>query len=153
VYRGLRERPLASGRGGTRRVQRQRSRGLHQLSIALARSDADDSYAEGYFLQLTAFTDDPDDDIWSETTGDHSVNPTFDQLGRTDHDCGDISAGDRAPITLRMTGDSLVCSAHIDGCSTIEVRTTDVRFGSGTIALSTLNADGRYDWVQVCEAL
>ena len=104
----------------------------------------------GHFLQLAAFLDGPEDDNRSECEG--GPNTTFDELARAEHDIFDLTSGDDARMTFRITGDTLSCELEY-GDQAVRVTAEDSRFGQGTIGLSTLNMMGRFHHIRVCEAL
>ncbi len=103
----------------------------------------------GHFMQLAVFEDTPEDDIDSECTG--GVNSSFDQLARTNHALVDVAAGDVAELRFFAVGEVLHCEMS-DGADTVVARSTDNRFATGTVGLSTLNMLGSFESIRVCQA-
>lgn len=124
--------------------------GFHGYRCALASNAADDCFPEGTFLQIAEFMDAEEDDISSECEENCPEDPTFDQLARVDHTSIDLLAGD-ATLSFWVVGDQLVCEAT-QGDVTVRATAVDATFSAGATGMSTLNAFGDYDDVQVCEA-
>ncbi|HJN77616.1 MAG TPA: hypothetical protein QGF58_27095 [Myxococcota bacterium] len=126
--------------------------GYHGYRCALASNSVLDCWDAGHFLQIAAFLDVEEDDINSECEGS-CINPSFDQLARTDHDESmDLATGSDATIRFYTFEDDLYCYAT-DG--TVEVKasaTADYFADAGVTGMSTLNMYGDFDSIKVCEA-
>lgn len=129
--------------------------GYHGYRCALSSNAENGCFEDGLFLQIGEFMDAPEDDIDSECqqAGNCAPNTTFDQLGRQNHDAIDLGAGDTGYLTFYAVGQSMYCEAVNDAGEVVSVTGTDDSFASGTVALSTLNIYGEFDFVRVCQAL
>lgn len=126
--------------------------GFHGYRCAIAHNAEGNCYEDGHFLQLGEFMDIEEDDIASECNGS-CENPSFDQLGRSNHDGAlDIAAGDVATLSFWAVDDQLYCVAEDQEGNSTVVTATDDTFTSGATGMSTLNMYGTYDWIRVCEA-
>lgn len=129
--------------------------GYHGYRCALARNSPEDCFDEGYFVQIGAFLDGPEDAISSECESGCPPNTTFDQLARTDHaDWFDISTGVDAQLQFWAVGDQLVCDVYdgLAGTSVVSTSATSNLFAEGAVGLSTLNLFGDFEHMRVCEA-
>lgn len=126
--------------------------GFHGYRCALAHNAEANCYEDGHFLQIGEFMDTPEDDISSECNGS-CENPSFDELGRSNHDGSiDIAGGDVATLSFWAVGENLYCVAEDQEGNSAVVGAYDDSFGNGTTGFSTLNMYGVYDWIRVCEA-
>jgi hypothetical protein len=129
--------------------------GYHGYRCALSSNAENGCFEDGLFLQIAEFMDAPEDDISSECTqqGNCLPNTTFDQLGRQDHDIIDLGAGDSGYLTFYAVGQNMYCEAVNGDGQVVSVTGSDDSFTTGTVALSTLNIYGQFDFVRVCQAL
>lgn len=129
--------------------------GYHGYRCALSSNAENGCFEDGLFLQIGEFMDAPEDDVDSECPGpgDCPPNTTFDQLGRQNHDAIDLGAGDTGYLTFYAVGQNMYCEAVGDDGQVVSVSGTDDSFASGTVALSTLNIYGEFDYIRVCQAL
>jgi hypothetical protein len=129
--------------------------GYHGYRCALSSNAENGCFEDGLFLQIGEFMDAPEDDVDSECrdSGDCAPNTTFDQLGRQNHESIDLGAGDAGYLTFYAVGQNMYCEAVNEAGEVVSVTGTDDSFASGTVALSTLNLYGEFDFVRVCQAL
>ncbi|HET6480682.1 MAG TPA: hypothetical protein VFG35_11680, partial [Actinoplanes sp.] len=129
--------------------------GYHGYRCALSSNAVNGCFEDGLFLQIGEFMDAPEDDVDSECAraGTCPPNTTFDQLGRQNHELIDLGAGDTGYITFYAVGQNMHCEAVSDDGQVVTVTGTDDSFATGTVALSTLNIYGEFDFVRVCQAL
>jgi hypothetical protein len=129
--------------------------GYHGYRCALSSNAENGCFEDGLFLQIGEFMDAPEDDIDSECrqTGNCAPNTTFDQLGRQNHEAIDLGAGDTGYLTFYAVGQNMYCETVNENGEVVSVTGTDDSFASGTVALSTLNIYGEFDFVRVCQAL
>ena len=125
--------------------------GYHGYRCALARNSELDCFEAGYFLQIAAFLDAPEDDIFSECEGS-CLNTTFDQLARTNHDGSVDIENEDVEIRFWMVGEELYCEASDGDGNTVTASATDSRFSQGATGMSTLNMFADYDDIELCEA-
>lgn len=129
--------------------------GYHGYRCALSSNAVNGCFEDGLFLQIGEFMDAPEDDVDSECrqSGSCAPNTTFDQLGRQNHDAIDLGAGDAGYLTFYAVGKNMYCEAVNEDGEVVSVTGADDSFASGTVALSTLNVYGEFDFVRVCQAL
>jgi hypothetical protein len=129
--------------------------GYHGYRCALSSNAVNGCFEDGLFLQIGEFMDAPEDDVDSECarTGSCPPNTTFDQLGRQNHEAIDLGAGATGYLTFYAVGQNMYCEAAGDDGQVVSVTGTDDSFATGTVALSTLNIYGEFDYVRVCQAL
>lgn len=129
--------------------------GYHGYRCALSSNAENGCFEDGLFLQIGEFMDAPEDDVDSECrqAGDCAPNTTFDQLGRQNHDAIDLGAGDTGYLTFYAVGQNMYCETVNEDGEVVSVTGSDDSFASGTVALSTLNIYGEFDFVRVCQAL
>jgi len=126
--------------------------GYHGYRCALARNSELDCWDPGHFLQIAAFLDIEEDDIDSECEGE-CINPSFDQLARTDHDSSfDIAEGSEATIEFWTWDNELYCAASDGTTDVTAVADGQNYFSEGVTGMSTLNIYGDFDSIKVCEA-
>lgn len=129
--------------------------GYHGYRCSLSSNAVNGCFEDGLFLQIGEFMDAPEDDVDSECSqpGNCPPNTTFDQLGRQNHEGLDVGAGDTSYLTFYAVGQNMYCEAVGDDGQVVSVTGTDDSFASGTVALSTLNIYGEFDYIRVCQAL
>jgi hypothetical protein len=131
--------------------------GYHGYRCALSSNAVNGCFEDGLFLQIGEFMDAPEDGVDSECaqtqSGSCPINSTFDQLGRQNHELLDLGAGDAGYLTFYAVGQNMYCEAVGDDGQVVTVTGTDDSFATGTVALSTLNVYGEFDYVRVCQAL
>lgn len=129
--------------------------GYHGYRCALSSNAVNGCFEDGLFLQIGEFMDAPEDDVDSECAGTGScpINTTFDQLGRQNHELIDLGAGDTGYLTFYAVGQNMYCETVNDAGQVVSVTGTDDSFATGTVALSTLNIYGEFDFIRVCQAL
>lgn len=133
-------------------VDSDQDEGYNGYRCALAENAEEECFDPGHFLQIGEFMDAPEDGIDSECEGTCD-NPSFDQLGRADHDgTVDLSDGDSASLTFWVHGNDLYCAAA-DSSGNVFAETTanDDSFGEGETGFSTLNMYGDFQSIRVCE--
>lgn len=127
--------------------------GYHGYRCAVAMNATTDCYEPGPFVQLAAFLNEAEDDVKSECTNGCPVNPTFDQLARTNRsEMTDLLGGDTALLTFWAVGTNLVCEFDGIGGEHVVAAAADERFATGRSGFSTLNALGEFDQISVCQA-
>lgn len=129
--------------------------GLHGYRCALSSNAVNGCYEDGLFLQIGEFQDAAEDGVGSEDCAPPicTTNDAFDQLGRKNHSnaIADLSDGHTAELRFYAVGRDLYCEAEGPTGQIVATSAHDRSMTNGTIGLSTLNMNGEYDHIRVCE--
>jgi hypothetical protein len=125
--------------------------GFHGYRCALAQNSEQDCFESGTFLQIAAFLDTEEDDIFSECTS-NCTNSSFDQLARTNHAGAIDLLSEDVELRFWIVGEDLYCKASDADGNTVTASATDTRLSAGAMGMSTLNAFGDYEDIELCEA-